>query len=244
MGGVPSQGVLPFIRSGATTAYYRPDSSVNLGTVPCGSGESPLLFITIVMGRGCEVRAAQRAERTAGSREQGAGESTETRKETSATPAVQLDGKIRTGPGRNVGRPPCCMACGVAARRVPGSQSDRLSDRQSSQTCSTTDASQSEGRNRRRPQQSQPVSESASSPTRHISTRALVLRLPCLLLLCSLLSALCSLPLHNPAHPGRPGREGSCCRMDMDRQIANRPSLCTVPSVPIETWEARTCAPA
>ena len=56
----------------------------------------------------------------------------------------------------------------------------------------------------------------------------------------SLLSALCPYI----GNPGRPGREGSCCRMDMDRQIANRPSLCTVPSVPIETWEARTCAPA
>ncbi len=117
------------------------------------------LFHIVVMGGGCEVRAAPMLLRlllqTAESREQ----KNRQRQEKKHLPRQLCNstGKIRTGPGRNVGRPPCCMACGVAARRVPGSQSDRLSDRQSSQTCSTTDASQSE----RAPSQT-PTAEPAS----------------------------------------------------------------------------------
>ena len=133
-----------------------------------------------------------------------------------ATPAVQLDGEIRTGPGRNVGRPPCCMACGVAARRVPGSQSDRLPNRQSdmqhNRSVPVGGASQTPA--------AEPVSQPAARPD---TSQALVLGSNSL----SLFSVLCSCSIQVFCAfltlPGRPGREGSCCRMT-DRQQAG-PSL-------------------
>ena len=82
-------------------AYYKPDSSVNLRTVPCEPVESPLLFIPYYCD-GWWVRSEGSADAVAAaaadSGEQGAEESAETRKETSATPAVQLDGEDQNRP--------------------------------------------------------------------------------------------------------------------------------------------------